>query len=81
VVVPLPPLDETSRFDVESRASMIRSKKNLTVTICVFLSVYLNSRYLILIYQCVIVTEPYGNVKTPNLWKLRFKKKKWGSFF
>jgi hypothetical protein len=70
VVVPLPPLDETSRFDVESRASMIRSKKNLTFTICVFLLVYLNSRYLILIYQCVIVTEPYGNVKTPNLWKI-----------
>jgi hypothetical protein len=22
------------------------------------------------------VTEPYGNVKTPNLWKLRFLKKK-----
>jgi len=31
------------------------------------------------------VTEPYGNVKTPNLWKLRFflkkKKKKEEVFF
>ena len=71
-----PALDETSRFDVESRASMIRSKKikrsRLVSSSPGFLELSLSN----LIYLCIIITELYGNVKTLTFIEIEIKKKK-----